>query len=409
MKTAPIKNINKINSLFKIDPDWAKLPLFDRSKWQRVKFGNVVANINDTERDPQGAGIERFIGLEHLEPGSLHIRSWGNVADGTTFNRRCRPAQVLFGKRRAYQRKVAMAGFDAVVSGDIYVFAPKDDRLLPELLPFLCLSERFFKFAVETSAGSLSPRTSWTHLANFEFDLPPLDQQRRIAETLWAVDETEQQSLELGKALAMTNTATLEEFVSRQGRKGNTMPLSAGCHRVTDGTHQPPKFTDDGVPFFLVKTISSGFVDWGHTKFVSQDTYNELTTRVRPKRGDVLYTAVGATYGVALLVDFDAPFSFQRHIAHIIPNPAVLDGNYLALYLNSQHGKRQSDRAAIGSAQPTVTLGSLSRFQVPYPSLEEQKWLVKKVGEVNVLEKHVGKYVERLRFIRATLLDTITA
>jgi len=96
---------------------------------------------------------------------------------------------VLFVKRRAYQRKVAVAEFDAVVSGDIYVLAPKGDRLLPELLPFLCLSERFFQHAVGTSAGSLSPRTNWNSLANFEFDLPPLDQQRRIAEILWAVDE----------------------------------------------------------------------------------------------------------------------------------------------------------------------------------------------------------------------------
>ncbi|MBA4416478.1 MAG: hypothetical protein C0392_01000 [Syntrophus sp. (in: bacteria)] len=94
---------------FQPNPDWAKLPLFDHSKWQGVKFGDVVANVNETERDPNAVGIERFIGLEHLEPGSLHIRTWGNVADGTTFTRRCKPGQVLFGKRRAYQRKVAVA------------------------------------------------------------------------------------------------------------------------------------------------------------------------------------------------------------------------------------------------------------------------------------------------------------
>ena len=140
--------------------------LFDCSEWKRVRFGDVVESLNETERDPEEAGIDRFIGLEHLEPGSLHIREWGNVADGTTFTRRCRPGQVLFGKRRAYQRKVAVAEFDAVVSGDIYVFASKNDRLLPELLPFLCMSERFFEFAVETSAGSLSPRTNWNHLAS---------------------------------------------------------------------------------------------------------------------------------------------------------------------------------------------------------------------------------------------------
>ena len=156
------------------NPGWASLPLFDRKGWRRVRFGDVIENVNETERDPAEVGIERFIGLEHLEPGSLQIRTWGNVEAATTFTRRCRPGQVLFGKRRAYQRKVAVAEFDAVVSGDIYVFMPADNRLLPELLPFLCLSERFFQYAVETSAGSLSPRTNWKHLAEFEFDLPPL-------------------------------------------------------------------------------------------------------------------------------------------------------------------------------------------------------------------------------------------
>jgi type I restriction enzyme S subunit len=78
-------------SNLRINPEWAKLPLFDRKGWKRVRFGDVVVNVNETARDLAASGIERFIGLEHLEPGSLHIRSWGNVADGTTFTRRCRP------------------------------------------------------------------------------------------------------------------------------------------------------------------------------------------------------------------------------------------------------------------------------------------------------------------------------
>jgi len=197
----------------RVNPDWAKLPLFDRSKWRRVRFGDVVENLNET-CDPDEAGLERFIAMEHLEPGSLHIRTWGNVADGTTFTRLCRPGQVLFGKRRAYQRKVAIADFDAVVSGDIYVFAPKNERMLPELLPFICISERFFKFAVETSAGSLSPRTNWSHLADFEFDLPPLDQQRRIIEILWAVDETEMACSRLRDESWSCLSALLDESIA---------------------------------------------------------------------------------------------------------------------------------------------------------------------------------------------------
>jgi type I restriction enzyme M protein len=185
--------------------------LLARSGWARVNLGDVVENVNETS-NPGKDGIERFIGLEHLAPGSLHVCSWGSVSDGTTFTRRCRPGQVLFGKRRAYQRKVAAAEFNAVVSGDIYVLAPKGDRLLPELLPFICMSERFFQFAVETSAGSLSPRTNWSHLANFEFDLPPLDQQRRIAETLWAVDKVIQKLNNQAELNQMVIQATIDEI-----------------------------------------------------------------------------------------------------------------------------------------------------------------------------------------------------
>ena len=138
------------------NPDWAKLPLFDRKDWIRVRFSDVVQNVNQTERSPAEAGIERFIGLEHLEPGSLHVRAWGDVADGTTFTRRCRPGQVLFGKRRAYQRKVTVAEFDAVVSEDIYVFSPKDKRLLPEMLPFLSV-----KTAAASSSGTSQMPIRW--------------------------------------------------------------------------------------------------------------------------------------------------------------------------------------------------------------------------------------------------------
>jgi len=153
-----------------------------------VKFGDVVRNVNENERNPLENGLERYIGLEHLDPESLHIKRWGLIAEGTSFTRKFTKGQVLFGKRRAYQRKAAVAEFDGICSGDILVLEPKNDRLLPELLPFIVQSDCFFEHALRTSAGSLSPRTKWRDLANYEFFLPPLDEQRRIAEILWAAD-----------------------------------------------------------------------------------------------------------------------------------------------------------------------------------------------------------------------------
>lgn len=155
-----------------------------------TRFADVITLSSTRTADPLAAGIERFVGLEHIEPENLHIRSWGLVTDGTTFTNTFQRGQVLFGKRRAYQRKVAVAEFDGVCSSDIYVFESKDPTvLLPDLLPFILQSEGFYQYAVKTSAGSLSPRTNWTHLANYEFPLPPVDEQRRIADLLWAADD----------------------------------------------------------------------------------------------------------------------------------------------------------------------------------------------------------------------------
>ncbi|NLE93542.1 MAG: restriction endonuclease subunit S [Chloroflexi bacterium] len=167
----------------------ASLATVDKTVSLKVHFGDVVRNVDESVRDPQNSGLERYVGLEHIDPESLHIQRWGLISEGTSFTRRFRKGQVLFGKRRAYQRKVAVAGFDGLCSSDILVFEPKDDRLLPELLPFICQSDGFFEHALDTSAGSLSPRTKFKELARYEFPLPPLDEQRRIAEILWAADE----------------------------------------------------------------------------------------------------------------------------------------------------------------------------------------------------------------------------
>lgn len=212
----------------KPNPHWA-LPLVNRKNWSRVRFGDVVENVYDTESNPAEAGLNRFIGLEHLEPGSLHIRAWGNVVDGTTFTRRCRPGQVLFAKHPGYHGKLAVPEFDAAVSGDVYVLVPKGDRLLPGLLPFLGHSEQFFQHAVGTSAGSLSPQTNWSSLASFEFDLPPLDQQRRIAEILSAMDAVEIADMRLKQSGDVLRKTKLRETFTAHNKHSRMLVKDASA------------------------------------------------------------------------------------------------------------------------------------------------------------------------------------
>jgi type I restriction enzyme S subunit len=179
----------------------------NKSAWERVAFGDVVRNVNETVKDAAANGIDRVIAMEHMDPGELKIERWGDAAEGTTFTRRVRPGQTLFGKRRAYQRKVAYAEFDAICSGDIYTFEADETRMRGDFSPFLVQSDPFFDHALDTSAGSLSPRTNWRDLANFEFDLPPLDEQKRIADLLWKLEQQKLATAAVAAAVARARTA----------------------------------------------------------------------------------------------------------------------------------------------------------------------------------------------------------
>jgi len=368
------------------NPNLDKLPLFDRKGWETVRFGDVVENVNETERAPIEAGIERFIELEHLEPGSLHIRTWGNVADGTTFTRRCLPRQVLFGKRRAYQRKVAVAEFDAVVSGDIYVFAPKGDQMLPELLPFLCLSELFFQHAVGTSAGSLSPRTNWSSLASYEFALPPLDQQRRIAEILWALDEAKVQRETLLNSLWAFHKATLDATCSLNGKR---RPLGELVFSASDGPFgsklKTEHYADCGARVIRLQNIGEGYFDDSDKAFISTQYFGELK-RYEVRAGDVIVAGLGdETHPVgraAVIPESLGPAINKADCFCIRADRKTVMNAYLAHFLNSKSGTDQVATRAQGTTRMRINIGNIKTVQVYVPTIDCQAQLVEELRRI---------------------------
>lgn len=379
--------------------------LFDHSNWQRVRFGDVVENLNETERYPIAAGIERYIGLEHLEPGSLHIRSWGNVENGTTFTRLCRSGQVLFGKRRAYQRKVAIAEFDAVVSGDIYVLKPKNDRLLPELLPFLCMSERFFKFAVETSAGSLSPRTNWSHLARFEFDLPPLDQQRRIAEILWGLDEVACVWEALERALQALYECQLREVFNMADIHWPRKSL-ADIAQVERGkfSHRPrnlPEFYGGIHPFVQTGDVQNSDRILNRYEYHLTDLGVTYSKSFPP--GTILVT-IAAVIGATTISDREV--FVTDSVVGVVPS-AEIDVDYLELFLRHKRHFLEN-QAATQTAQKNINLQVLRPLEVPCPPHYVQSQLAREILAPLNTAKKVRSYIEKLRTIAVAFNDEIT-
>jgi restriction endonuclease S subunit len=157
--------------------------------------------------------VERFVGLEWIEADNFQLQGFGLVANGTTFTKRFAKGDVLFGKRRAYLKKVAVANFDGICSGDILVIRTKAKKMLQDLLPYYISSDAFIQHAVSTSAGSLSPRTKWKDLAELQVSIPDLKIQQKILEVLQQLDNTVNQLKQQKKTLKQLKQKLLNEIL----------------------------------------------------------------------------------------------------------------------------------------------------------------------------------------------------
>ena len=149
----------------------------------------VAAVICDFIQEKEDKSMYPIVGLEHLTPEQITLQNW-DLNTENTFTKVFRKGNILFGRRRAYLKKAAVAPFDGICSGDITVIEAKEDKIIPELLPFVIQNDDLFDFAVGKSAGSLSPRVKWTHLQNYKFELPDKQKQHELAKVLWAIEDT---------------------------------------------------------------------------------------------------------------------------------------------------------------------------------------------------------------------------
>ena len=159
-----------------------------------------------------------IVGLEHLIPQEIKFSGY-DVDTENTFTKTFKKGQILFGRRRAYLKKAAIADFDGICSGDITVIEAIPGKVDPLLLPFIIQNDKFFDYAVSRSAGGLSPRVKWEHLKDYEFDLPPIEEQRILADKLWAAYRLKES---YKKLLTATQEMVKSQFIEMFGN-----PLSS--------------------------------------------------------------------------------------------------------------------------------------------------------------------------------------
>jgi len=374
--------------------------------WRIVKFGDVVSNLNESTRNPATLGLERVVGLDHMDAESLPLVRWDNLSDmheGTSFTRVFRAGHVLFGKRRAYQRKVSVPDFDGICSSDILVFQPVSSDLLPKFLPYIVQSDRFFDHALGTSAGSLSPRTKWQELAEYEFALPPLAEQQKIVDVISAFDET----LECYRTLPIDiqHQSMLQELLNAGGDGWVVTTLGD----VAEINPEQTKGFDDEKEIIYID-LSSVSANTGISTGLETIRFGDAPGRARRviREGDVIVSTVRPYLrGFALV----PPYLDGEVASTGFAVVRAKEGNTISGFVWALVGMASFVdhlmSLATGSNYPAVRPDDVAGFPILLPPLVEQRRIVKIVSSLDRVRESVHEAITNLRQTRNKVLNDL--
>jgi restriction endonuclease S subunit len=382
--------------------------------WREVRFDEIAQLVNDRVDNPAEAGVERYVGLEHLDPESLRIRRWGAPTDVEAQKLRFQPCDIIFGKRRAYQRKVAVADFEGICSAHAMVLRAREETVVKEFLPFFMQSDTFFDRALSISVGSLSPTINWKTLAGQKFALPSKAEQRRITDILWAADDSDYKSKAALERLKET-TIKLMNMLLTVGVDGEGKVRSSSSEsdhsinsplgripqswevcsiedkleKIIDYRGKTPRKTSSGVPLITAKNVREGFIDEDPREFIATEDYDSWMTRGIPKPGDVLFTTEAPLGNVAKIPNYK--MALAQRIITLCPNREVLDSEYLYWLLMWSESQRRIQQKGTGTTVLGIKQSVFRKIFFRFPPIEEQRKIVSilKVCDagLNVLER----------------------
>ena len=343
----------------------------------------MAVNVNQRIDDPSQADVDYYVGLEHLDPDSLKIRRWGNPSDVAATKLIFRKGDIIFGRRRVYQRKVAVADFDGICSAHALVLRSRPEVALPEFLPFFMQSDLFMERAKAISVGSLSPTINWKTLAKERFTLPSLEEQKRILDTLKAFDLVTESYFSAYENAIQIENSFLKEQLGKYGKRSREfqyVPLRKVAV-IQSGVAKGRKFElgkTVEMPYLRVANVQDGHLDLSEIKSIVVE--KERLEQYLLRDGDVLMTEGGDLdkLGRGTVWKDQIPNCVhQNHIFAVRPNKEILNSCFLAAVAKSIYGKQyflsQGKRT---SNLATINKTEIGNFLLPLPSLRNQERLV---------------------------------
>lgn len=389
----------------------------DKSNWRPVRFGDVAFEPKENARDVVAEGIRHIVGLEHIDSEDIHLRRSAGVEEASTFTKKFKKGDVLFGRRRAYLKKAALAPFDGICSGDITVFRAKGG-LNPELLPFVVNNDKFFDYAVKHSAGGLSPRVKFKDLANYEFLLPPKDQQARLAELLWAMDEVVEREREVLGRLAICKktlfdkslyfeTDIPDKFFGKRKPKYNPIKLGKILKEIQYGISEI--LEDSGeVPVLRMNNLQEGKLNLNDLKYYNP-TQGEIEKWILEK-GDILFNRTNSYDLVGKVSRFDVEgiFSFASYLIRLKVDESKIDSRYLNFFLNSSIGLAKIRKYRTpGVSQSNINAQNLKQIHIPLADIQTQKTLMDQIEKIESNEFVLGAKINSSQILQKSLIHQI--
>lgn len=363
-----------------------------------MKLGEIAKESRETYKgDKQGIPL---VGLEHLISGEIRFNGY-DINIENTFTKRFHKGQILFGRRRAYLKKAAIAEFDGICSGDITVIEAIKGKVEPDLLPFIIQNDALFDFAVSRSAGGLSPRVRWEHLADYEFDLPAIEKQRVLADKLWAAYNLKEA---YKRMISATDEMVKSQFIEMFKNIDQTSSLNNVCLKITDGSHNPPK----GIKLSDYIMISSKNVFYDgliidDVRYVSKDDFEKEDRRTSLIKNDILVTIVGTIGRLYIMKGDEGKIVMQRSVAVLRPNTNLLIPEFLAFSLKVKEQELQN--RSHGNAQKGLYLTELSKIEVKLPPINLQNSFANISKQADKSKFELKKAIENIDKVIKSLLQ----
>ena len=375
----------------------------DKSTWETFTFEEIASKVSETV-DPNKTELEIYIGLEHIDAEDIHIRRKGTPDDVNGQKLKCYPGDVIFGKRRAYQRKAAIVDFEGICSAHAFVLRANTEVIDPKLFPFFLHSDQFMHRMVDISVGGLSPTINWGDLKHQEFLLPPKDQQIQLAELLWAMDEVIEKEKQVLNSLD-TNYECLVNKIYRDNPK--IIKLKNIQLDYFKGISLDDKIDGD----YLL--APSGAVFPGYLKIDSLKKVKVENDKLFDKiiiKNDILFNTGGVgTLGRSHFFNKENQKYFCDSFVLVI---RIKDANFLSKFIYYLFQSNLIKNQIIQNTKGTTGITSISvdgifNFKIPNKKIEYQEKFVKELDAIENMKFKIEVKLQSSQSLQKSLINQV--